>query len=181
MKKIVLALSLLIFSCSTQDSKKEKIAFEQVLEAYYQESLSLYKINATYQGDTRYNDTLPNTLSLEFKEKEKAFYRSYLNKIKTFDDSSLSEDALLSKKVLIWECEMSLKGMEFPKDKMPIDQMWGFQLSMGQLASGQGAQPFKTVQDYENWQVRIQGYLAWLDSAQESMREGMALGLQSSA
>ena len=47
MKKIVLALSLLIFSCSTQDSKKEKIAFEQVLEAYYQESLSLYKINAT--------------------------------------------------------------------------------------------------------------------------------------
>ncbi|MDG1912150.1 MAG: DUF885 domain-containing protein [Flavobacteriaceae bacterium] len=176
MKKIVLALSLLIFSCSTQDSKKEKIAFEQVLEAYYQESLSLYKINATYQGDTRYNDTLPNTLSLEFKEKEKAFYRSYLNKIKTFDDSSLSEDALLSKKVLIWECEMSLKGMEFPKDKMPIDQMWGFQLSMGQLASGQGAQPFKTVQDYENWQVRIQGYLAWLDNAQESMREGMAIG-----
>jgi len=176
MKKIVLALSLLIFSCSTQDSKKEKTAFEQVLEAYYQESLSLYKINATYQGDTRYNDTLPNTLSLEFKEKEKAFYRSYLNKIETFDDNSLSEDALLSKKVLIWECEMSLKGMEFPKDKMPIDQMWGFQLSMGQLASGQGAQPFKTVQDYENWQVRIQGYLAWLDSAQESMREGMAIG-----
>jgi len=47
---------------------------------------------------------------------------------------------------------------------------------MGQLASGEGAQPFKTVQDYENWLVRIQGYLEWLDSAQEKMREGMAIG-----
>ena len=176
MKKIVLVLSILAFSCNTQDSKKEETAFEKVLEAYYQESLSLYKINATYQGDPRYNDTLPNALSSEFQEKEKAFYHSYLNKIKTFEDNSLSEDALLSKKVLIWECEISLMGMEFPKNKMPIDQMWGFQLTMGQLASGQGAQPFKTVQDYENWLVRVQGYLAWLQSAQESMRAGMAIG-----
>jgi len=82
----------------------------------------------------------------------------------------------LSKKILIWECEMSLKGMEFQKDLMPIDQMWGFQLSFGQLASGAGAQPFNTVQDYENWLVRIEGYLDWLQSAQSNMQKGMKTG-----
>jgi Uncharacterized protein conserved in bacteria len=176
MKKLVLAVVFLTLSCDTQKTKQDNLAFDEVLEAYYQENLSLYKINATFQGDTRYNDSLPNFLSTAFQEKEKTFYSFYLNQIKTFEDNTLSEDALLSKKILIWECEMNLKAMEFPKDKMPIDQMWGFQLTMGQLASAEGAQPFETVKDYENWLVRIQGYLKWLASAQEKMEEGMAIG-----
>ena len=176
MKKLVLAVVFLTLSCDTQKTKQDNLAFDEVLEAYYQENLSLYKINATFQGDTRYNDSLPNFLSTAFQEKEKTFYSFYLNQIKTFEDNTLSEDALLSKKILIWECEMNLKAMEFPKDKMPIDQMWGFQLTMGQLASAEGAQPFETVKDYENWLVRIQGYLEWLASAQEKMKEGMAIG-----
>ena len=176
MKKLVLAVVFLTLSCDTQKTKQDNLAFDEVLEAYYQENLSLYKINATFQGDTRYNDSLPNFLSTAFQEKEKTFYSSYLNQIKTFEDNSLSEDALLSKKILIWECEMNLKGMEFPKDKMPIDQMWGFQLTMGQLASAEGAQPFETLKDYENWLVRIQGYLEWLASSQEKMKEGMNIG-----
>jgi uncharacterized protein (DUF885 family) len=176
MKKLVLAVVFLTLSCDTQKTKQDNLAFDEVLEAYYQENLSLYKINATFQGDTRYNDSLPNFLSTAFQEKEKTFYSFYLNQIKTFEDNTLSEDALLSKKILIWECEINLKAMEFPKDKMPIDQMWGFQLTMGQLASAEGAQPFETVKDYENWLVRIQGYLEWLASAQEKMQEGMAIG-----
>ncbi len=141
MKKIILLLAVIIFSCSPSPSIKKASEFENVLESYYQESLSLYKLKATYQGDTRYNDTLPNYLSYGFKIKAKALYTNYLNQINTFDDISLTADDLLSKKILIWECEMSLKGMEFQKDLMPIDQMWGFQLNFGQLASGAGAQP----------------------------------------
>ena len=176
MKKIVLLLAVIIFSCSPAPSTKKASDFETLLESYYQESLSLFKLKGTYQGDTRYNDTLPNYLSEAFKTKAKAFYSNYLNQVNTFDDISLTAEDLLSKKILIWECEMSLKGMEFQKDLMPIDQMWGFQLSFGQLASGAGAQPFNTVQDYENWLVRIEGYLDWLQSAQSNMQKGMKTG-----
>lgn len=136
----------------------------------------MYKLKATYQGDTRYNDTLPNYLSDGFKIKAKALYTNYLNQINTFDDISLTADDLLSKKILLWECEMNLKGMEFQKELMPVDQMWGFQLNFGQLASGAGAQPFNSVQDYENWLVRIEGYLDWLQSAQFNMEKGMKTG-----
>jgi len=169
MKKIVvLIITLLILSCQNLPSSKTA-DLDVLFENYYQGTLELYRINATYQGDSRYNDTLPNFLSDEFKAKEKAFYTSYLNDLNQFEDSSLSEEALLSKNILKWECEMALQGMEFLKDQMPIDQMWGFQLTMGQLASGEGAQPFKTVTDYENWLIRIDGYLEWLDSAKQKM------------
>jgi uncharacterized protein (DUF885 family) len=152
------------------------IKFEQVLENYFQESLYLYKITGTYQGDPRYNDTLPNFLSDDFIVKEKKFYRKFLNKMNSYDNSILSEDELLNKNVLLWECEMNLKRLQFPKDLMPIDQMWGFQLSMGQLASGMGAQPFKNLEDYRNWLVRIDGYLEWLKSAKINMIEGIKIG-----
>ena len=176
MKKIVvLIITLLILSCQNLPSSKT-VDLGVLFENYYQGTLELYRINATYQGDSRYNDTLPNFLSDEFKAKEKAFYTSYLNDLNQFEDSSLSQEALLSKNILKWECEMALQGMEFLKDQMPIDQMWGFQLTMGQLASGEGAQPFKTVTDYENWLIRIDGYLEWLDSAKQKMEAGMKSG-----
>ena len=171
----VLIMFFIIMSC-TYINNANDIKFEQVLENYFQESLYLYKITGTYQGDPRYNDTLPNFLSDDFIVKEKKFYRKFLNKMNSYDNSILSEGELLNKNVLLWECEMNLKRLQFPKDLMPIDQMWGFQLSMGQLASGMGAQPFKNLEDYRNWLVRIDGYLEWLKSAKINMTEGIKIG-----
>jgi len=44
------------------------------------------------------------------------------------------------------------------------------------LASGAGAQPFKTVEDYQNWMQRLNGYIDWLASAEANMRKGMTEG-----
>ena len=175
MKKLVLTLLLLCLACKPT-TKENTPSLSDVLENYYQESLALYRLPATYQGDTRYNDTLPNYLSTEFQNKEKAFYTYYLEQIQTFDDKSLTEEEQLSKKILQWECKLNLEGMEFPTDLVPIDQMWGFQLTMGQLASAASAQPFKTVQDYENWLIRLDGYLEWLAASKVKMKEGMDKG-----
>ena len=172
-KKIL--VFILFVSCSNMNENKN-MEFNQVLEDYFQESLYLYKIDGTFQGDSRYNDTLPNFLSDEFVIKEKLFYNKYLKKINSFENSILNEEDLLSKNVLKWECEMNLDRMKFPTDLMPVDQMWGFQLTMGQLASGMGAQPFNNFKDYKNWLVRIDGYLDWLKSAKIKMQEGMKTG-----
>jgi uncharacterized protein (DUF885 family) len=47
---------------------------------------------------------------------------------------------------------------------------------MGQLASGSGAQPFKTVADYNNWLKRLDGYNEYLVTALARMKEGVAKG-----
>ena len=66
-------ICLLFFYC--QSNPKDNVQdVDPFFESFYQESLALYRIKGTFQGDPRYNDTLPNFLSPEFEEKAKAFY-----------------------------------------------------------------------------------------------------------
>lgn len=171
-KIITLLISILVFfSCNFKNEKSLEIA--QVFENYYQESLKLYPLQATSQGDLRYNDFLPNDLSDEFRKKEKEFYTFYKSQLNNFPDHTLNENDLLSKKVLLWECDLSLKRLTFNEQYTPINQMWTLQLTIGQYAAGLSAQPFKTVKDYNNWLKRIDDYLIWLETAEERMRQGI--------
>ena len=171
-KIITLLISILVFfSCNFNNEKSLEIA--QVFENYYQESLKLYPLQATSQGDLRYNDFLPNDLSDEFRTREKEFYTFYKSQLNNFPDHTLNKNDLLSKKVLLWECDLSLKRLTFNEQYTPINQMWTLQLTIGQYAAGLSAQPFKTVKDYNNWLKRIDDYLIWLETAEERMRQGI--------
>lgn len=180
-------IGLLISSCKDDDKKeataKEKhqqevsANFDQMLDDYYEDGLKLDPVSATTAGDNRYNDQFPNSLSDSYIDSLKAYYQSYKEKLSKFDDKDLTETQQMSKDILKWECDMHLETLSFDNYKyFPIDQMWSVNLFMGQMASGKGAQPFKTVEDYENWLNRLDGYVVWLNSAQERMKEGMEKG-----
>ena len=174
-KLLLLCLALRLAACSTAP-KKTAADFDAFLEEAYQANLELYRLPSTYLGESRYNDTLPNYLSDAFSAKELAHYTKFKAELATYPDEILTEDQRLSKALMAWEIDIALDEKKFPKDLMPIDQMWSFHLSFGQLASGQGAQPFATTQDYRNWLVRCEGYLAWMQSAEDKMREGIEKG-----
>jgi uncharacterized protein (DUF885 family) len=59
----------------------------------------------------------------------------------------------------------------------PIDHFFGAHTFYPDLASGQGAAPFKTVLDYENNIKRHRQFAAQLDIASARFREGMASGV----
>ena len=152
-------------------------AFNSMLDTYYEDGLKLNPLSATSAGDNRYNDQFPNTLSEEHISKNKAYFNNYLNELNTYPDSTLSDDQKMSKTILKWECDMAIEGFSFKnRELVPIDQMWSPHLSVGQLASGAGAQPFKTVEDYNNWLKRLDGYTEWLESVKTNMSEGMESG-----
>ena len=176
MKKLLFfSLALGFVACSTSP-KKTAADFDAYLEEAYQETLALYRLPSTYLGESRYNDSLPNYLSKEFSAKEIALNEKYKAGLAQFSDNILSEDQRLSKQLMLWEIDIALADKKYLKHLMPLDQMWSFHLSFGQLASGQGAQPFVTPQDYRNWLVRVEGYLAWMQSAEDNMREGIEKG-----
>jgi len=113
MSKIKFFLTLFSFfllSCNTDNNTSLKI--NEVFENYYQENLKLYPLNATRQGDIRYNDFLPNNLTDEFRNKEKIYYLNYVNQLNKFDDNKLNEDDKLSKKVMLWECTRNLERLD---------------------------------------------------------------------
>ena len=47
------------------------------------------------------------------------------------------------------------------------------QLTMGQLGNGTGAQPFKTVKDYDDWLRRAQQFPVWCDSVIIYFKKGI--------
>ena len=174
---LLFILMMVMLACSTKN-KEENVstAFNEMLDQYYQEGLALDPIAATETGENQYNNIFPDYLSDTYKAKKKAYYFDYLEKANQFEDATLSDEEKTSKAILIWNCESELEGMTFQNDYFPIDQMWTRNLKIAQWADGTGAQPFKTVKDYENWLQRIDGYVAWLSSAERKMRVGIDSG-----
>ncbi len=161
---------------TTKANNSMSAAFNTMLEEYYEEGLILNPLNATTAGDNRYNNSFPNTLSDAYIAQSKTYYNSYLDKLAQYSDANLSESEQMSRAILKWECEINLDRLNYRQDLVPIDQMWSVNLIFGQLASGSSAQPFKTVEDYNNWIQRMDGYVEWLTTAETKMKEGISLG-----
>ena len=175
---------ILLISCnrgsktgnSQSDKSKVSTEFNKILDNYYEDGLKLNPLSATWAGDSRYNNSFPNTLTDEYKNELKSYYKGYSDKIAQYNDADLSETDKMSKAVLKWECDINLERLNFREELLPIDQFSSVNLIIGQFASGSSAQPFKTVEDYNNWLERLDGYLKWLDTAEIRMKEGIDSG-----
>lgn len=157
--------------------KADNKELAKVFDNYFEESLKLYPINATYIGDNRYNDQLPNDGSAEFLAKSKAFYANYLAQVKHFNRQDLSEADQLSYDIFIYEAQLSLDDFTHHFEYMPFNQFYALPLTMGQLGSGVGAQPFKTVKDYNNWLKRVSAFAVWADTAINNFNKGIKAGV----
>ena len=114
MNKLISFFILFSFMFLSCDSKKDNsIEINKLFENYYQETLKLYPLNATSQGDDRYNNFLPNDLTNDFRDDEKTLYTNYKNYLSDFDNNLLNTEDLLSKKVLMWECDRNLERLNF--------------------------------------------------------------------
>lgn len=183
--KNVLPLILLTFvlmqACNSPQNEASVAAGQQALmdtlmEDYHEDYLSIFTIEATLSGDTRYNDTLPNDISAAYREQLRNFYERYSERLNTVDRSGLPDDDQLSYDILKRNCAIGLERLRFKEYLMPVNQFWSNTLMIGQLASGSSFQPFATVQDYDNWLSRLDDYVAWCDTAIVNMRKGMAEG-----
>ena len=179
MKKFSLAslVLFLILSCDfSPENIQNNVELNTILENYYQDGLKLNPINATNEGDSRYNDKFPELITDNYKNKQAEYYNKYLNKVSKFEINDLSDVDKMSKSILEWECKINLESLNYNTQYTPIDQMWSIHLIVGQLASAEGAQPFITVSDYSNWLVRLEGYIKWLANAETNMRKGVKNG-----
>ncbi|GAB3727660.1 DUF885 domain-containing protein [Spirosoma lituiforme] len=180
MKRIL--LPLLIASMISCNSKKDEQTttsnkeFATVLDDYYEQRLKLFPVEATQQGDNRYNDQLPNDISQAFLDQTKSFYTSTLEKVNSFDREKLSDEDKISYDILKRELALQLEQYPFHQEEIPFNQFTGLTLAFGQLGSGEGSQPFKTVKDYDDWLKRVSAFTVWGDTAIAEFRKGITTG-----
>lgn len=194
MKKAIVALSICMALClsacdnnantSTQESNansqanasQEQTAAQAYLalvDRFFNDKLALEPLYATYVGVDDYNDQFGDGLSDQYLKQRHQLNTRYLKEVDELDRDHLPADLRLSYDMFTYDRNVALADETFPNHFMPMNQFYSTVISMAQLGSGESAQPFKTVQDYRNWEQRLLGFIAWMKQAQMRMNEGI--------
>jgi uncharacterized protein (DUF885 family) len=183
MRKIAwLCLLVLVMNTGCQlmsknnPTREDNTELAALFNQYYEDRMRLFPLEATANGDNRFNHLLPVDFTQVYRDTLHAFYDRYLVFINSFNRESLNSNDGISYDIFKREMEMSLEGLTFHDNYMPFNQFTGLTLTMGQLGSGEGNQPFKTVKDYDNWLQRMDAFAVWADSAVVYFRKGVAAG-----
>ena len=166
-------------SCKKSDSPLTKVTpieVDSIAADYYEQYLKLYPLEATSQGDLRYNDQLPINIDKDFISGEISFYNSVQNQLKKLDYKSLNDDDKTVYDVLDYTLKDKIERYAYHPEYIPFTQFGGLPLDFPLLGSGEGSQPFKTVKDYEDWLKRMEKFPEWMATAEGNFREGMKNG-----
>ena len=138
-------------------------------------------VGAIFRGDMRYADRLGDFISDAYFAAEKKAAEDDLAALARIDRSKLNATDRIAYDVFKWQTEDALKNFQ-PEvlaltRVLPVNHFSGFHTFYPTFASGQGAAPFKTVQDYENNLKRHRDYIVFHDRAIGRFREGLAAGV----
>jgi uncharacterized protein (DUF885 family) len=174
-------------SCKLESAKKAAEAaatpaaknadLAKIAADYHEESLKLHPFQATVNGDNRYNDQFPNELTAAFRAQEKQFATKNLAAVSKINRETLNDNDRITFDIFKREMEMQLEAGQLDVWKIPFHQFWGTPQTFGQFGSGEGSQPFKTVQDYDNWLKRCAAFPAWADTAVVNFKKGIETGV----
>ncbi len=181
MKSLFLFLSLIILSAgcklSNQNQQmKDNSELAALVNKYYEERLSFFPLEATLNGDNRYNDKWNIDFTDSYRAKLKEFYHRYQVYISKFERDQLNDNDRLTFDVFKRDMSVNLEGLTFHDNYTPLNQFQSMHLVFGQLGSGSVIQPFRTVKDYDNWLRRMAVFPAYADSCIRYFRKGMQTG-----
>lgn len=175
---IICSILLLAASCKLmpkeQPAAADNKAFNIFLNDYFEEEKKWFPLLATQAGDDRYNGQLPADFTDSYRDSLKIYYNHYKEGLSHFDRASLNANDQLSYDILSWEVATNLEGLNYHINYIPFNQFYATPLTLGQLGSGEGFQPFRTIRDHEDWILRAKAFSVWTDSAIAYFRKGMA-------
>lgn len=179
MKRLILfILPIMIASCHNTDKQttagNKNVALASLFDHYFNQRMAMFPMEATTNGDNRFNDKLYADFTDDYHSKVNHFYTTYHDSLLTFDREKLNENEQISYDIFKREMEMGIEGLTLQQAFIPFNQFYALPLDLGTMGSGEGNQPFKTVQDYDNWITRASVFPAWSDSAIEYFKKGMA-------
>ncbi len=149
------------------------VAFNKMLDDYYEEHLHFFPLDATLIGDERFDDLLPADFTDDYRAMLSDYYNKYLNLLNTYNRDSLNDNDKLSYDILQYKLTDSIEGLQFQDYYMPFNQYEGIPIILAQLGSGNGNQQFKTVKNYDMFLKRMKTFDAWVDAAIVYLKKGI--------
>ncbi|WP_260483279.1 DUF885 domain-containing protein [Sphingomicrobium flavum] len=170
------------------DSQHGMVSEEEAHDALFaifaasdEENLKRNPIFALFRGDTRYADQFGDYLTDEYDDASRAAARHNLEALAGVPREALSETDKIAYDVFEYDQEQTLidnsPELLALTNVRPLNHFSGFHTFYPTFASGQGAAPFATVEDYENNLKRHRQFAALMDRTVAKFREGMASGV----
>lgn len=166
----MILLSLLFVNCKSEEKTGD---INAITKSYFDYKNALNPLDATQNGQSEFNDQLVFEMTDSHRKKQAEFYAKYEKELASVDTTSLSEEEKNSFDIIAWEVSIGKDLLKQNANLTPIHQFWGTHLTMGQFASAESAQPFKTEKDYQNFLKRMDAYTVWIDSAMVYMKKGI--------
>jgi uncharacterized protein (DUF885 family) len=138
-------------------------------------------LNALFRGDMRYAEHLGDFITDQYYANEKAASEHDLAELHAIDRASLNATDQLAYDVFEFNTQDTLRGLQPDLLSLaivrPMNHFFGFHTFYPTFASGKGAAPFKTVEDYENNLKRHKEFVTYLDRAIGRFRQGEESGV----
>jgi uncharacterized protein (DUF885 family) len=138
-------------------------------------------LNALFRGDMRYADHFGDNISDAYYAGEKAAAENDLAELHAIDRTALNATDQLAYDVFEYTTQDTLRGyqpdlLDLTKVR-PMNHFFGYHTFYPTFASGDGAAPFKSLEDYENNLKRHKEFVTYLDRAIARFREGEQSGV----
>ena len=151
-----------------------KQQFGTLADDYYTALARNEPVNATQNGDNRFDDQIGMSISPAVRAKQFALYHGYQKRLKAIARTQLNRSDRIHYDVLAFELKTLLSFEKFPEYLLPLNQMDSMPVTLANFAGGEASQPLGTVKQYEAYLNRLTQLPAWIDQAIANMREGMA-------
>jgi len=176
---IFLGICFLILGCNFKSKKpaiKEQVNIAELFDGYFNEYLNFYPNEATTLGVEGYNDKWANNLDDSYLQKKRAFFLKFQDSLQMLDSENLSEKDRNEIDIFNYLLKDNLRGLELGIQpgtislNHPIHQYHrSTHHEFIKLAKGDGAQPFKSKKDYDDFLLKLKDFKQWLISAQSRM------------
>ena len=145
---------------------------------YDREITPYFPLTASEQGLREYDRVLANDIGEPYRRGLLDVCTRYRDALSSVDGARLDGSQRVTYDVLLSRVTMCVESLHFPWQLLPVNQVgsaWPSRFPI--LGAGRGQHPFKTVQNYEDFLRRVDGFVAWMDTAVANMREGAARGV----
>jgi uncharacterized protein (DUF885 family) len=152
----------------TQTLDDRTMGLDSLYEDYWELVLRENPTYATYLGDHRYDDKLEDVSAQAFNKRIDKF-REYLAQLKTLGRLASSSDRL-NYDLFKRELDLQVEGSKYQPYLLPITQQTGPHIDLPQLVT---YHPFKTIQDYDNYNSRLRQFPRVFDQTITNLQTGI--------
>ncbi len=167
-----LCLLLLATAANATPEARATAALHALFDADYQRQLREDPLNASYVGDARYNDRLPDLRPTALAARQQAV-RAARASLLSIARKTLSAADQLNFDIYLRELDENIAGFRFHDEQMPVTQQGGVHVLADSVLQ---VLRFERSKDYADWLARLRAYGQYTEQTIALMRQGVASG-----